>query len=380
MISAETCPGARLFPFYRTVLPTPRIDWRDNLGGGQSMKKRVIAWILLACLPLLTACGQKEEAPRGVLETAADLDGETILLTIGEREVPAWRYLYWLGVTCDRVGDFYAESGGAPDWNAPVSGGTLADYARDQALADTALYATVENWAEEYQCALTDEDRAALAENWAAKAEESGGEDAYLAKLKPLGLDRDRAQVLAEDGRLYGKLFALYRTQGSALNPAKGVVTEFSKSQGYATVERIFLSAGDDKTAQRKKAETLFAQLNASGDPLTAFAAMAETYSKDPTLKRTFVPGESGLDPSLESAALNLAENQWSGILETADGFSILLRRSVDMAAVAADYFDFLLQSSAEDAAVETTRAYDHLEISGFYQELTKARNDTVGD
>ena len=118
------------------------------------MNIRAIALALLLCL-CLTACGGEPEESGGqmsLLETAAGLDGTEHLLTIDNREIPAWRYLYWLAYTCDQIAQSYTESEVTLDWAAPVSGGTLADYAKDQALADTALYATVENWAEKYGC------------------------------------------------------------------------------------------------------------------------------------------------------------------------------------------------------------------------------------
>ena len=131
------------------------------------MRKRITALALLLCLTL-TACGagKDSQGQTSFLGTAAGVEETAALLTVDGREVPAWRYLYWLADTCDRIREQYAESSLEPDWESPLSGGTLADYARDQALADTVLYATVENWAEQCGCQLTEEDRAVLAEQW----------------------------------------------------------------------------------------------------------------------------------------------------------------------------------------------------------------------
>ena len=71
-----------------------------------------------------------------------------------------------------------------------VDGQTLEEYARDQALESAALYATVENWAEDYACTLTDEDRTAMDREWAARVAQYGGEEAYLDVLSRMGLDR----------------------------------------------------------------------------------------------------------------------------------------------------------------------------------------------
>ena len=76
------------------------------------MNIRAIALALLLCL-CLTACGGEPEESGGqmsLLETAAGLDGTEHLLTIDNREIPAWRYLYWLAYTCDQIAQSYTES------------------------------------------------------------------------------------------------------------------------------------------------------------------------------------------------------------------------------------------------------------------------------
>ena len=134
------------------------------------MRKRTITLALLLCL-ILTACGGREDSrSQGLFQRASGMDEDAVLLTVDGREVPAWRYLYWLDRGCGRLQEQYRSAGLPLDWNAPLEGGTLADYVKDQALADTALYATVENWAETYGCALDEEDQAALESVWMEEA------------------------------------------------------------------------------------------------------------------------------------------------------------------------------------------------------------------
>ena len=147
------------------------------------VKKTVAA--LLVCL-CLAACSAPTETG-GLLGQASGLEEEEVLLTVDGREVPAWRYLYWLAYTCDRVAARYRDAGVTLDWRAPLEGGTLADYAKDQALADTALYATVENWAEKYGCRLSETEQQAAAEH---------EEPEYLETLADMGLDQARALEL----------------------------------------------------------------------------------------------------------------------------------------------------------------------------------------
>lgn len=190
------------------------------------MATRIISLALALCF-LLSACGGKEEPSRGrasLLAQAAELEEEETLLVIGGREVPAWRYLYWLGWVCDRLQGQYDLAEIPLDWEATVTGGTLEEYARDRALADTALYATVENWAKEYGVSL----------------EESGTK----TTLPEEGLTEAQMAELEEVGGLYAALYDLFCTEGSPLAPTEEVLRTFAETQGWLTVEQLLVPYG----------------------------------------------------------------------------------------------------------------------------------------
>ena len=339
------------------------------------MKMRMTCLALLLCL-LLTACGGKEPDSQGrtsLLGEAAGLEEEEVLMTVDGREVPAWRYLYWLAFTCDRVAERYREAGVVLDWQAPLDGGTLADYAKDQALADTALYATVENWAARYGCALSDQDRQAIDDDWAEMAQAHGGEADYLEELARLGLNRERAAELTGVETLYGKLCTLRDTAGSALAPTQETLEAFAAESGRLTVDRVLISAGNDREAARKKAAETFAQLNGAENQAAVFDALAKA-GDDTAGPRTVLPGDGQFPSELEEAAQALAVGQCSGILESDEGFSILRRLPPETAGLAEDYFDGLLRKGAEDSVVETTAEYVGLDAARFYQALETLR------
>lgn len=335
------------------------------------MKRRMVALSLISLL-LLSACGSpKAEQADMTLYEAAGLSGPSeTLLTVDGRDVPAWRYLYWLAYDCGQLEDSYAAAGQELDWEAPADGGTtLAEYARRQALSDTVLYATVENWAEQYGVRLSEEEQAAL-EKKAAAPTAAG---AYFDCLPALGLGQAEAQALLSDARLYQRLRILFSTEGSALAPKAEDVTAFAQDSGYLTLDWIFLSAADqDREACRQQAAELFSQLNASSEPLSLFSALAEQYSDDPVRGRTFLPGSGVLPAAVEAAAADLAENQWSGILETDSGFYLLLRKPLDTAGVVDAYFDSLLLSASENAEVTCGEAYEALDVAYFYALFQK--------
>lgn len=330
--------------------------------------KRQIVLALVLCLGLGGCAGRTEASPSPLLGTAAELEEETVLLTVDGREVPAWRYLYWLAFTCGQVREKYQDSGLALDWNAPVTGGTLADYAKDQALADTALYATVENWAERYGCALSEAERASMTENWEKQAEAYGGEEAYLKELAGLGLDRLRAEELTGVGMLYAKLCRLY-IAGDGGFPA------LPETGGRLRTDRILVSVGEDRETARQKAAELFSRLNGAEDPASAFSALA-AEGDDHLGPRTLLPGDGTLPASLEEAAQAMEEGQFSGILESDEGFSILLRLPLEARELTGEDFDQLLQAEAEAALVQTTAAYERLDAAAFDKALEDLRGE----
>ena len=345
------------------------------------MRRRHFAALGLAALLALSLAGcggEKAEGARtsGLYYEACGISPDAVLLTVDGREVPAWRYLYWLTWGCDQLSAAYDAAGLPLDWSETVEGTDLADYVRQQALDNTVLYATVENWAEAYQVEFAEADRPELERLWARQAETAGGEEEYLAQMADRGLERSEAEALCTDALLYRKLSQLSAESGSALAPAEGAVEAFAEEQGYLTLEWLTVPVDEeaDRESCREQAASLFSQINASADPLAAFAALEETYGTGDGA-RTFLPGHGILPAAVEEAAKTLEENQWSGILEADDGFYLLLRRPLDTAAVAADYFDSRLQQAAAEAEITTTAAFDALEIPAFYERLTAARN-----
>ena len=348
------------------------------------MKRSLALCLTLAAVLALTACGGDPQED-GLFYQASGIRPEAVLLSVDGRDVHAQRYLYWLAYACDYVAGYY-DTGDGIQWADTVSGQSLEDYVKDQALKNTALYATVENWAEDYGCTLTDEDRDATDREWAARVAQYGGEAAYLAVLAPMGLDRAGAEGISGDYYLYRHLYDLYCTEGSALAPAERDLETFAREQGYLTVDHIWISTAAADPADmeavdacRARAEEAFAKLNGSGDPANDFAVLAETYSDEPNRDQhpdgyTFTLGDGTLPEACEEAAMALEEGQFSGVVEAEDGFYLLLRKAVDLDAVAPDYFDALLQAAADSAEISTTRALENLDVSSFYDALTEAR------
>ncbi|MBR5470983.1 MAG: peptidylprolyl isomerase [Oscillibacter sp.] len=313
------------------------------------MKRMVWCLTLVLCL-LLSACGSGGDGPRQApsFQDAAQTEETDIWLVVDGREVPSWRYLYWLSRACTAIRAEYEAAGLEPDWTAAAGTETLAEYVKQQALSDTVLYATVENWAEQYGC---------TAEN----AESQAAPD--------MGMTQEQADELAATGRMYAQLYELFCTEGSALAPAADELAAFAEEQGWVTYDCILVSLGEDSTAASAKAAELFSRLNAAADRMAEFGALAaETGS--PAEARTVRLGDEMLSAVEEDALESLEEGQYSGILETDEGFCILRRLKLDAAVAREAYFDALLQKAADEAHVQCAKAYEELDVAEFNRKI----------
>ena len=285
-----------------------------SLEGSGTMRR--IVWAL-ALVILLSGCGAQEEAASSVETTEA-------LLVIDGAEVPAWRYLCWLDRTLAALG-------------AEASAEELAE-AKAQALSDTALYAAVEAMAAEQGIALSEEERAALTPGvWG-------------------DLPEDQWRELAAVGALYGRLCAMEVSQET--------LAEFGAQRGYRTIDRILIPTGEGAA---EKAAEVFAALNGGGE--AAFSA-AKAQSADTGGPRTFLPGEGTFDPALEEAAAALEPGQLSGILESAEGYSILRRLETDTAGLVIPWLDDQLRQAAKTAGIEAAVRYETLDMAAYAADL----------
>ncbi len=323
------------------------------------MKRTVWCLTLVLCL-LLSACGSDGDDSRQApsFQDAAQTEETDIWLVVDGREVPAWRYLYWLSRACSAIRTEYEVAGLEPDWTAAAEAGTLAEYVKQQALSDTVLYATVENWAEQYGCSVA----------------ESGEKQA----VPDMGVTQEQAGELAATGRMYAQLYELFCTEGSVLAPAAEELAAFAEEQGWVTYDCILVPIGEDRTAAAARAAELFSRLNAAADRMAEFIALAAETGSSPEAWTVRLGGET-LSAVAEDAIAPLEEGQYSGILETEEGFCILRRLKLDTAVVREPYFDALLQKAADEAQVQCSKAYEELDVAEFdrkmqEEEMTKGK------
>ena len=330
-------------------------------------KRRPGRLIGLLCCLTLCACGVMEYAPpvtvpdsAAVPDTlpgrAANLLEYETLLTVDGRDIPAWQYLYWLSLACDRA----ATLSDAPDWNA----------VREQALMNTALYASVETLAARHGVAFDAADREAVAERWRQRCDAYGGEDAYLTEIARYGLNRERAETLFRVALLYGKLRELCK-DGGELAPSQADLDALAKTSGDIRIDRI-LSADGDRAAAKRRAEAFFNQLNGASNQAALFSELT-WEGVDHTGPRSLKDGV--FDERLTQAARTLQVGQISGIIESDDGFSILRRLPPERDGLLETWLRRTVEQAAQSADVELTERYFTLNPSAFAAALKELRN-----
>lgn len=342
--------------------------------------RRLPALALAAALCMsLAGCGAS--GAENLLTESAGIRPGAVLVTVNGRKVEAERYLYWLCAACDELAARYPAAGGGPDWTRTVADGkTLADYAGAQALKTVTLYEIVEDWADTYDCGLTAEDRRAMEQDRTAAETELGGQTACRAAMADRGLDEELLSRLTGDSYLYSHLYALFCRPEGARYPGAETLRSYASAQGCMTADTYCLStadAADDaaRSARRQQAEKALASLGAAPDPASAFASLAEHFGGEVRTGLTFTPGDGTLPAACGEAAAGLTAGAWSGVVESPEGCWLVLRRELDLTAVAGDYFDRLLQEAADGAEVTCADACRDLDVPSFYAALTAARS-----
>ena len=82
---------------------------------------------------------------------------------------------------------------------------------------------------------------------------------------------------------------------------------------------------------------------------------------------------EADWTPSLQDAVAALEPGQFSGIIETENGFVILRRLPADRDALREAYFDSLLQDIADASEIQVSSAYETLRPAAFWTALKQA-------
>lgn len=254
-------------------------------------------WGVLIVLALVLAgCGeQAAREAEGLYEQVTGIPAGQVLLTVDGREVPAWRYFYWLAYNCDYLSEARDAEGRVLNWEEDQAGQTVAQYVKQQALDTAVLYAVIGNWAESYGCADDAGDQTAIDQEWTALCSRYGGETRCLGELAWMGLDRSRADEFTRDYLRYSRLRELAATPGSALSPSEAELEAFTQETGSGIADWLDSRL---RQAARDAAVTLAPEYEAI-DPADFAEKLADARSRmDRSGETTGVFGPSEAEAS----------------------------------------------------------------------------------
>ncbi len=317
------------------------------------MMKRIIALVmaLVLCLGLLTGCGNTEDAADTAEAVAIDYDAafaqydaNEVVMTANGEDVTWSEFYYMLYSSVAQLTYYFGDMA----WDEEVLEGygvSFNDYAMQLALDSVTQFHAISKQAEVAGIALTDSDKAELAEIKASFKTQCCGEDAsdedfaaYL--MDTFFLTSEVYDYINTSSLLYEKLFAEYiGEQGEKLTDED--VQSFVDEMPYVTAKHIFFRTVDETGTQlpqeevdaaKAKAEEVLNQLRAITKQkklVETFDKLMNQYSEDEGLAvfpdgYTFTTDE--MYPVFEEAAFALEEYQVSDIVESESGYHILMR------------------------------------------------------
>lgn len=388
------------------------------------MKKRMC--MLLAAVLLVTLCAgcsaprEEQTPPSGIFYDLTGIAPDETLLTVSGNAIPAELYFYWTSYTCSaleyQIGmynsyyGYYSElidsETGSLLWDAAFgsTGGTLSDYAREQAKNTVAFYASVENLARENGAELSEEDEKALTEEKASTIEELGGQEAFLSYLEKLSISEAGFDRVNRDIALFDKLVDQVMEEGSPLYLEPVDYDQYATYADHILLATVDLTTGaalseEEIAAKRATAEELLEQLRAAEDVAALFTQLADEYSEDTGRASNpagyiYTPGT--MVAAFEDAAAALAPGQISDIVESSYGYHIILRRDLwqgltenpeQRASLAEQHLGDLVSLAAQEAEIEESAKLEGFDAGAFYTDyiaavtaLNEAEQQAAGD
>ena len=279
------------------------------------IRKTGLLMAIVSCVTLLTGC-----VPQ--LSSGENLK---VVLTTGFRENEVFRIedascsLSEIMVYLINTQDQYESTLGSGIWNAKVKGQNLEDSVKESCLAKISQIKTMNLLAQQNGIMLSDDEK--------TKAQKAAQE--YYGSLndtEKAAMDNVSLNTVTQMYDEYALADKLYQYTIRDINP------EVSDDEARKlTVQQIFcktytLDATGQKVtvsdAQKQKIYQKMQQIQkliASG---TAFETLSEKYNEADDATISFGKGE--VDAALEAAAFNLATDEVSDIIETADGYEII--------------------------------------------------------
>ncbi|MGM9589192.1 MAG: peptidylprolyl isomerase [Faecousia sp.] len=371
--------------------------------------KKIISIVLAAVLALSAFSGCSAAQDSGTVgenltptmfRDITGIEHDEIVMTVGQTEVPAELYFYWVCYVCSSLeynilneysnygmyGSCVNKETMTINWEGEYAGLPLMDYALSQAESTIKYYMSIEEMAEEKGAALTTNNRVDMENTFRRAVEEMGGEDEFLNYLKMLGISRENFDRISAASYLYMNLL------DQVFQPGSDLYLSDEDYNTYATyADHILIATQDIRTGEQLRpeeavekyqiAEDLVEQLRASEDPVALFEELADEYSDDPSRADNptgFIYTAGSMVPEFEATASTLQVGEISDPVQSDYGFHIILRRDLNEALaadeskkvdIAREYLDQQLVKKRSNSQVTYSEALDSVDWTRFYDQ-----------
>ena len=333
----------------------------------------------------------------------AGVAGDTVVAQAGGVDITAAQWLQWAASYADQYAQYF---GSDLPWDQDDGSGTMEDAIKEAALQMAQLYALLPGEAAREGVAVDDSQLAEDEASLDKMAEDLGGDEMAQHYLWQIPLTRQSyldmrlsamasgasqearygengtqrptdAQVLAYATDELGIAYRVKHILLTTVDTSKPLTDEDGKQTGeYEPLDEATVAE------KRKLAEDILAQLEGSSDPVALFDDLMHQYSEDTGLSSNpdgYDAQEGQMVEPFEKASLSLKEGEFSGIVESAFGYHIILRLPIIADNYRDDYVTYLMTQDNEklldsDPAA-TNEVYDSMDLKAFYENLTALRN-----
>lgn len=297
----------------------------------------------------------------------AGVAGDTVVAQAGGVDITAAQWLQWAASYADQYAQYF---GSDLPWDQDDGSGTMEDAIKEAALQMAQLYALLPGEAAREGVAVDDSQLAEDEANLDKMAEDLGGDEMAQHYLWQIPLTRQSYLDMRLSAMASGAIQEARYGENGAQRPTDAQVLAYATDElGIAyRVKHILLTTVDtskpltdedgkytgeyeplDETTvaeKRKLAEDILAQLEGSSDPVALFDDLMHQYSEDTGLSSNpdgYDAQEGQMVEPFEKASLALKEGEFSGIVESAFGYHIILRLPIIADNYRNDYVTYLM-------------------------------------
>jgi len=375
------------------------------------MKKLIsILLVLILLLSFMAGCGKPDgkEDELGLDYDAVptifcDITGiphDQIVMTVGNVEVPAELYFYWVCYVCSSLeynilseysnygmyGSCINRETMTVDWTSTYANMPLMEYALAQAEDTIKYYMSIEELAAEKNAGLTTANKLDMENTFRQAVEEMGGGNAFIDYLNMLGISRASFDRISAASYQYMNLLDLVFQEGSDLYLADEDYNKYATYADHILIATQNMQNGESMTQQQQVEKYQFAieladQIHAADDPIAKFEELAAQYSDDPGRESNptgYIYTAGTMVAEFEEAAAGLKPGQISEPVQSDYGFHIILRRDLVAAIkedesrkvdVAREYLDQLLVRKRSASEVTYDECLAQIDWTGFYDK-----------